>query len=99
MTQSDRNYSEKRDFIRMHVDTPITLSKDGQSFSGICLDLSSTGMQVEASTALQLGDRVRIFIPSEHKELKGLDAEAEVVRVEPLDGGRQGLGLAILSMN
>jgi|GEM_PF-6694713 len=70
MTQSDRNYSEKRDFIRMHVDTPITLSKDGQSFSGICLDLSSTGMQVEASTALQLGDRVRIFIPSEHKELR-----------------------------
>ena len=99
MTQSDRNYSEKRDFIRMHVDTPISLSKDGQSFPGTCLDLSSTGMQVEASASLQLGDRVRVFIPSEHKELKGLDAETEVVRAEALADGRQSLGLAILSMS
>ena len=99
MTQSDRNYSEKRDFIRMHVDTPISLLKDGQTFSGICLDLSSTGMQVEASTSLQLGDRVHVSIPSEHNELKGLDAETEVVRVESLTNGRQSLGLAILSMS
>lgn len=99
MTQNHRNYSEKRDFIRMHVNAPVTLFKDGLSFAGTCLDLSSTGMQVEAATSLQLGCRVRVAIPSEHDELSGLDAEAEVVRVESLADGRQSLGLAILSMS
>lgn len=99
MSQSDRYYSEKRGFIRMHVDTPITLVSNGLSFAGICQDLSSTGMQVVASTSLKAGDRVNVSIPSEHDELKGLDAETEVVRAESLADGRQSLGLAILSMS
>lgn len=99
MTQSERNYSEKRDFIRMNVDTPVTLFCNGLSFAGNCIDLSSTGMQVEAATALRLGDKVRVSIASSHNELKGLDAETEVVRVDSLDGGRQSLGLTILSMS
>lgn len=99
MTQSNRYYSEKRGFIRMHVETPITLARDGMTFSGICQDLSSTGMQVVAQTSLQPGDRVQVSIPSEHDELKGLEAETEVIRAESLADGRQSLGLAILSMN
>jgi hypothetical protein len=55
-------------------------------------------MQVEAQVSLQMGDKVRVHIPSDHNELSGLDAEAEVVRVTDLDDGRQSLGLAILSM-
>ena len=99
MTQRERNYSEKRDFIRMNLDTPINIFLAGLSFPGICVDLSSTGLQVEADTALHVGDRVRVSIPSQHNQLKGLDAETEVVRVESLDGGRQSLGLVILSMS
>src|SRR5690606_9199259 len=99
MTQSDRYYSEKRDFIRMQVETAISLTHGDQSCDGVCLDLSSTGMQVLAETALQLGDRVQVHIPSPHSELKGLDAETEVVRVAEHEDGRQALGLAILSMS
>lgn len=99
MTQSDRYYSEKRDFIRMQVETDISLIQDGQRYSGVCLDLSSTGMQVVAKTSLQMGDRVQVHIPSPHSELKGLDAETEVVRVGVHEDGRQTLGLAILSMS
>lgn len=99
MTQSDRDYSEKRDFIRMQIETAITLTHDGQHFEAICQDLSNTGMQVLAATTLQIGDKVQVHIPSEHRELKGLEAETEVVRVDTHEGGRQSLGLAILSMS
>lgn len=99
MTQRDRDYSEKRDFIRMQIETSITLTHDGRRYEATCLDLSSTGMQVLAATTLQMGDKVQAHIPSEHSELKGLDAETEVVRVGTHEDGRQSLGLAILSMN
>jgi len=99
MSQNDRAYSEKRDYIRMRLGAPVTLHHNGMEISALCLDLSSTGMQLEAASAVQMGDKVRIHIASEHNELRGLDAQAEVVRVSTLDDGRQALGLAIISMN
>ncbi len=99
MSQSDRDYSEKRDFIRMPIETAITLIHNGQRYDAICMDLSSTGMQVLAGTSLQMGDKVRVNIPSEHDQLKGLEADTEVVRVGTHEDGRQSLGLAILLMS
>ncbi len=99
MTQRDRDYSEKRDFIRMQIETAVTLTHAGQTFEAVCQDLSSTGMQVLAATQLSMGDQVKVQIPSEHAELKGLDAQTEVVRVGTHGDGRQSLGLSILSMN
>jgi len=99
MTQRDRDYSEKRDFIRMQIETEITLTQGGQRYKATCLDLSSTGMQVVAATQFQMGDKVSVHIPSEHSELRGLDAETEVVRVGVHSDGQQSLGLAIVSMN
>ena len=40
-----------------------------------------------------------MHIASDHNELSGLNAQAEVVRVIDLEGGRQSLGLAIISMS
>jgi hypothetical protein len=99
MSQNDRAYSEKRDFIRMRLEAPVILHHAGKEFQAQCLDLSSTGMQVEANCQVAMGDRVKVHIPSDHSELKGLDAQAEVVRVTPLDDGRTSIGLAILSMS
>lgn len=99
MSQQDRDYSEKRDFIRMRVETTVTLEHGDTKLSGVCIDLSSTGMQILARTNLSMGDKLRVLIPSEHSELKGLDAQTEVVRISQLDDGRQSLGLAILSMS
>lgn len=98
MSQSDHAYSEKRDFIRMRLEAPVTLHHDGRSIPALCLDLSSTGMQLEVDGNLALGDKVKVHIASEHNELRGLEAEAEVMRVIDLGDGRQSLGLAILSM-
>lgn len=99
MSQSDRAFSEKRDYIRMRLEAPVTLHHAGREFPALCLDLSSTGMQVEAECALRMGEKVNIHIASDHNELKGLDAEGEVVRIIDLGEGRQSIGLAILSMS
>ena len=99
MNKNDRDYSEKRDYIRMRLEAPVTLHHAGRETSAFCLDLSSTGMQLEADSAVSLGDHVRVHIASEHNAFKGLEAEAEVVRLTDLGNGRQSLGLAILSMN
>lgn len=99
MSQSDRAYSEKRDYIRMRLEAPVTLHHAGREIPALCLDLSSTGMQLEAECALNLGDKVRVHIASDHNQLQGLDADAEVVRVSDLDNGRQALGLAIIAMS
>jgi hypothetical protein len=99
MSQSERDYSEKRDFIRMTVDAKVTLRVDGQSIAAICRDLSSNGMQVEAQSALRVGEQLQVHLPSEHPSLRDLNADAEVVRSEPAGPGRQTLGLSILKMN
>ena len=99
MSQSDRAYSEKRDYIRMRLEAPVTLHHAGREIPALCLDLSSTGMQLEAECALNLGDKVRVHIASDHNQLQGLDADAQVVRVSDLDNGRQALGLAIVAMS
>ncbi|QEY62470.1 PilZ domain-containing protein [Metapseudomonas lalkuanensis] len=98
MSLDDRNYSEKRDFIRMQVQTKAILEHAGQQYPALCLDLSSSGMQLEVDIALAVGDRIRVFIPSEHSALKGLEADAEVVRISAGRNGRHTLGLAILDM-
>ena len=99
MIHQARSYTEKRDFIRMPVQAPITLSQAGHTLEGVCEDLSSTGMQVVAATSFGLGDKVRVCIPSEHAELKGLEALTEVVRVDAQEDGSQRLGLTIHSMS
>jgi hypothetical protein len=99
MGRNERAYSEKRDFIRMRLEAPVVVRHAGQDIPALCLNLSSSGMQLEAESALGMGDRVQVRIASEHGELRGLDAEAEVVRIGELGDGRQSLGLAILSMS
>ncbi|AYF86270.1 PilZ domain-containing protein [Pseudomonas sp. DY-1] len=98
MSLDDRNYSEKRDFIRMQVQTKAVLEHAGQQYPALCLDLSSSGMQLEASAKLSVGDCVRVLIPSEHSSLKGLEADAEVVRIGEGTDGSRFFGLAILAL-
>ncbi|WP_462379172.1 PilZ domain-containing protein [Pseudomonas sp. Marseille-QA0892] len=98
MSQSDRSYSEKRDFIRMRLEAQVTLRHAGEDIPATCIDLSSTGMQLEADTSLQIGEKVSVLIESSHAELESLHAEAEVVRVASTASGKQSLGLAIISM-
>ncbi|MDF2394808.1 PilZ domain-containing protein [Pseudomonas protegens] len=98
MNQNQRDYSEKRDYIRMRVDAEVTLIHQGQVIEAVCIDLSSSGMQVQAPRSFQVGDRLSVRIDSDHAALKGLEAETEVVWINGLEGGGQKLGLTILKM-
>lgn len=99
MSQNDRDYSEKRDYIRMRVDADITLIHAGDLIPAVCIDLSSSGMQVRATRSFKVGDKLSVRIDSEHAALKGLEADTEVVWVRGLEGDTQKLGLTILKMN
>jgi hypothetical protein len=99
MSQNDRDYAEKRDYIRMRVDADITLLYAGQIIPAVCVDLSSSGMQVQAARAFKVGDKLSVRIDSEHTALKGLEAETEVVWLADQEEGGQKLGLTIISMN
>ncbi|VVM97296.1 hypothetical protein PS662_03157 [Pseudomonas fluorescens] len=98
MSQTDRDYSEKRDFIRMRVDADVALIHQGDEVAAVCIDLSSSGMQVEAPRLFNVGDRISVRIDSEHAALKGLEADTEVVWVKQQDGASQKLGLTILKI-
>ena len=99
MPQTPTNYSEKRDFIRMRIDTEVTLLHAEQVVAAVCLDLSSSGMQVQAPEHFQVGDRIEVKIDSDHPALSGLRASTEVVWIADQPDGQQKFGLRILAMH
>ncbi|QCI11544.1 PilZ domain-containing protein [Pseudomonas putida] len=99
MPQTPSNHSEKRDFIRMRIDTQISLLHAGQVIAAVCLDLSSGGMQVHAPQRFQVGDHLEARIDSDHPALKGLHTSTEVVWIADQPGGQQKFGLRILAMH
>ncbi|WP_185231839.1 PilZ domain-containing protein [Teredinibacter franksiae] len=84
MTLANRDYLEKRNFIRMKVDTPIDilLTRDHESLQGICRDLSGGGLLVEVPTALPIGTSAEVSIQSSHGHSPMLHARVRVSRVE-----------------
>jgi len=97
MSERERDYAEKRDFIRMRVDADVSLIHEGQEIAGVCVDLSSSGMQVQAPRQFNVGDLLTVRIDSEHAALKGLEADTKVVWAKTV-GNDQQLGLSILKM-
>ncbi|MEQ6885190.1 PilZ domain-containing protein [Salicola sp. Rm-C-2C1-2] len=92
-----RDNSDKRDFIRMNVDTAIELIEDeqGQRMEGRCVDLSATGMAVEMEKELAEGQCLHTSLPSHNPDFPPFETVATVLRSEPLDDGRWRVGLRI----
>lgn len=86
MISMQRQYDEKRNFIRMKVDTRISFTKiDGRErYEARCRNLSGTGMLLETEKKLSMGERLRVTIPSEGPNFEPLDAIVEVVRVDAM---------------
>lgn len=97
MSTTDRDYHEKRDFIRMSLNTEALIYLDGESqpIPGRCGDLSATGMSLLLDRPLAEGGSVRVVIPSPNEQFNSLDAKATVVRCEADDDGNYLMGLAI----
>lgn len=98
MSRIQRDYSEKRDFIRMEVETTIELSYpegEGNRFEGLCTDLSASGMSVVVDAAVPEGTELQTYLPSGKSDFPPFETLATVLRCAQLEDGRYQLGLEI----
>ena len=81
----DRDYSEKRDFRRMSVNTSIQFSlKDStKSFVGESRDISGSGISFVTEKSLNAGDVLNVVIQSEQTKLPPLEMVVSIIRVTP----------------
>ncbi len=99
MSDRLRDYEEKRDYIRMQFNSEARLHVNGQTLDAVCLDLSSSGMQLKCKDPLVPDTSVEVEIGSRHSQLKGLEASATVVRCEAQgENGPYLVGLKITQM-
>ncbi|MFE8071532.1 PilZ domain-containing protein [Marinobacteraceae bacterium S3BR75-40.1] len=99
-TSTMKDFSEKRDFIRMRVNTEITLtiSETGETLKGVCRDLSGTGMMVEMDRPLKEGTVAHTSLPSQNPNFPSFDTKATVVRCDQ-EGERYITGFEIIEVN
>lgn len=96
----DRDYSEKRNYMRMNMDVPATVElADGSQHACTCRDLSAEGMLLELDQALTPGDELTVQVPAFSSQLSPLAAKATVTRVEDLGNGRYRMGVTIINLN
>lgn len=95
----DRDYSEKRSYMRMNMDAAATLRHgDGSEEPCTCKDLSAIGMLLELDRALPLEEMLDVHVPAFSNQFSPLDAEVRVVRVDELASGRYQIGVEIVQM-
>jgi len=84
MNFANRQYQEKRNFIRMRVDTPVSVHvlTDDQHSQGICRNLSGGGMLLELPATLPVGTQAAVSIKSTHGHSPMLQARVRVARVD-----------------
>ena len=84
MNQLDRGYSEKRDYIRMTVNTPINIKflNSNDNLTGYCHDLSGSGMLISANEDIASGTELMVTLISEHGHSPTLQALCTVTRAE-----------------
>lgn len=95
MSSVDRNYNEKRDFIRMKINSPVTISCDGTEYQGICKDLSGAGMLIATEHAFESGNSVNVYIEAKGDNHLPFDATAEISRVDANGDDGYIVGLSI----
>ncbi|UZE94711.1 PilZ domain-containing protein [Alkalimarinus alittae] len=95
-----RDYSEKRDFIRMKVDTTIRLTFDDseKTMTAVCKDLSGTGMLIETSDALAENSEFHTSLPSSNPAFPAFETKVKVIRCAESEDGRFLIGTEILNM-
>lgn len=100
MDRINRTYNEKRNFIRMKIDTPadVVIESQGGSFQAVCRDLSGGGMLIESPQKLDTGLELVVKLASHHLNSPMLKARAIVARAKQNRDGEFTLGLEIVEM-
>lgn len=98
MASIDRSYNEKRDFIRMKINSPVSINCGDDSILGVCKDLSGAGMLVETEKTLPVGAELEVSIEQKGETHLPFHATATVSRVEPVDD-KFLVGLSIIQIH
>lgn len=98
MNLANRSYEEKRNFIRMRVNTPAEVKVDQNLWAGICHNLSGGGMMISVPEPLPLGAELEVTVSSHHGHSPMLKALTKVRRVQPLASQECRIGLEILNL-
>ncbi|MDF1645141.1 MAG: PilZ domain-containing protein [Pseudomonadales bacterium] len=103
MVDTQKNYSEKRDFIRMKVNAEVTLvvNVDGKEIPGKCKDLSGAGMLIQiADEEISVGNQCLAIIKTAYEKLDEPDFKAriEITRVDKAETGGQIIGASIIEI-
>lgn len=101
MSTADKDFGEKRDFIRMTLNADALMHLDDQAspLKAHCTDLSATGISLIAAQPLAKGTELRVTIESPNEQFRSLDARASVLRCDARDDQSYQLGLEILRLD
>lgn len=85
-----RNFSEKRRFIRMKMDCPVQFHEvdSEQVLTGTCVDLSASGVLVQCDQFYPLGTKLRIEVMPKLALSPSLTALIEIKRISPIPQSR-----------
>ncbi|WP_041523794.1 PilZ domain-containing protein [Gilvimarinus agarilyticus] len=99
MSHSESFYAEKRDFIRMKIELPLsgTLTNDSGRITGQCHELSGGGLQLELPEAVAVESQWELHLSAEHDERAQLRAVVKVVRCTT-EGDHFSAGLQIVQV-
>lgn len=100
MSFHDQQYNEKRDFLRMQIETAavLRLTALGETFDVTCQDLSSQGVQLKVDREIAPGTSIELSIPSPTPGLQGLEATGSVVRCAAAETGGYSIGVQFDSL-
>ncbi len=95
--------NDKRNYFRMMVNSDVQMivndPESGRILSGICRDLSATGMSVEMDEPLEMGMMLHVRLESTNSSLVPLDAHSKVVRCSAESEDVYLLGLLFIELN
>lgn len=95
MGNASRDYSEKRDFIRMQISSNCDIQYKGNEFKANCLDLSSKGALLESEQAFEVDSEITLKISSGGGDTPPLIAQATILRIVKLNEGQYQYGVSI----
>lgn len=96
MTSLARTYQEKRDFIRMQVSAPAVLTlADGRIYELTCLDLSSSGLQLQHFEPIPVNTSGRLTVSSGGGYTTPLEAQVTVCRIQQNGADEYRIGVMI----
>lgn len=101
MSLKDNLHDEKRSYIRMKVNTVVSISygEPAETVKGTCCNLSGAGMLIEIAEDLPIGTEMHVSIPSTRNDFPALNTNVDVIRKKSSGDGSFMYGVTITGLH